>query len=787
MKFRPFAITWSESADGVVTQLRGRDERGTHREVKLLGIEPAFWVLADEPVPNDYRIVRVEDEPLPGFHGEKLKRIVVRLPSDMRDLKEHFSKTWEADVAPNRHVRYKCGMRSVIDIPDDCPVLRPHQIRSVDDAAGIMPRVCVFDIETDDRDGYGDPLDPKKPVVSLALWDSLKERYVYLYTGTIGEAKQRCLDEFSEQGWQVDVYEALSEYELLSAFAKFLKQVNPDVLAGWNSKGYDVPYLKGRMKECRVWVDWREYAHLDLMLAYEKLHKARYGELEESSLEFVATQIFNLQGKTNHGRKIHDLMDHDPDELAIYNVNDVYLTKEIMLRANIIPFYLTVAGMAGIDIEEALSEVRIVDGFMFHQLHGTCILPSTVELPFVYVQGGDVFALEGIHENVIEVDNSAEYPSIGRTFNLSPETKVRPEDYGKYSMDETYNLGTGRRYLKDEDGQHPRGQFPLAWDILIQKRDAYKAQGKKTEELAVKVIMNSFYGALKNQFCRFGDPEIAADITFGGRDHLGWNTRIAEKRGGKNTLRDTDSTHFTIPGLSYEETEAIVDSFVDEMNASYVDFVKPYGAKRHFLQVKKEHVYVRQLVAGKKFYACIYKDSKGDIKRDGETYSMKVRGFQLRRSSSAPITKVVQYEALLKVLFNESMESIERYVADTVRRLRSGEIPITDCRIPTKIGKDFKDYKVKGSFVRAAEWSNAHLGKRYSNGSKPCYYFGYIEGKPRTDVFALDWNDTMPKDAVIDYAATVERVITKPLATMLKVTPIVAQHAVQGRRQQSLD
>lgn len=776
MRFRPFSVWYAIEGGELVVYLAGRDEARKRRVVRVLGTQPHFYATEDKQ--HDL-IEGVDTWAAKSLDGRPVHRVRVKYPFNVPEVRGEFQETFEADIVYAQRVRYDLGIRNVIRVPDK-DTIHASEVVPDDLNPSIEPRVVVWDIETYDKGQFAEPQMPTNPVVSISLWDSYTDRYFTILNGDLSpEQTNRAAAFYAEKGWKVQTICVKNEAELFAVFAAFIDQCKPDILAGWNSgkwsddldkqPGYDVPYIGNRAKaQSYPCPDWKRYVCFDLMRAYERKHE---GELDSAALDYVGWHE-GIGTKVKTGR-VWQMYESDRHSLVIYNVNDVWLTKEIAKKQSLVNFFLELASFAGCNLQDLwdgdrkdvnFQMGRIVDSFVFHRLKRDKIVqPSKVYVPKQKIEGAKVYTpSSGVFPLVVEVDNSGEYANIIRTLNLSPETKT----------DDTENchlLPSGNSYVKS-----PRGVFPSIIDELLVIRENKKRSGEEEQYRVVKEMVNTFYGVLASPFYRNSDPAIAADITDIARKHLDWNKRFIEENGGELIYGDTDSCLFHFPGgrLTYEQVEQEAKRLVDELNGTLHTFAAQYGAEQSYLSVKFEHVYEGFLQAGKKKrYACIYRDPKGAIERNGVRYTMKVRGFEVRRSSAALITKRVQQEVFKRALFGEEVAD---YLRGVVADLRAGKVEPNQFGVPIGLGKEHYT-KSNPQHSKAAAWSNENLGANFRQGSKPRLFFGQVRGKPHTKVFALDWDEPLPEGTEIDWDATIERVIVGPLEDVLDVLGITRQ------------
>jgi len=773
---RPFHLTYKVENHELVVYIAGRRSDGKRGVVRLLETEPYFYVPADEADTEHEFIKRTERCDVKSLYGDEVAKVVVYYPFQVPSVRSAFSRTWEADIIYSNRIRIDLGIKGAICIPDE-PEIRPENIAPDLSGTVIKPRVFCIDIEVGGKHGTLDAENSPEPIVSLSVWDSYTGQYLVILNGRMRDNhRNEIADFFIKKGWQVKIIEAQDEKDLFESFTEFVAVVPPDILTGWNSDSYDFPYLQNRAKRCGyAQPDWSLFATFDLMWAYDRLHE---GELESKSLQFVSTSL-GLEGKTPDRQKVWEMYEGDRGKLVRYNCNDVFLTKEIDFeKKNLTAFFLDLVTFSGCDIEAALLTGALVDSYMFHRLRGKAVQPTKVRRKWDKIKGAAVLPpVKGVFKNVIEIDNSGEYANIIRTFNLSPETR-RPGCSCKGDL--CYILPSGNHYTRSF-----RGVFPETIDELVAMRQTYKKTGEKEKERVVKEFALTLYGVLASEDYRNGDPAIASDITEVARMHLEWNRKMVEDNYGMVLYGDTDSCLFTytmqdklLEADPLEMLQNWANDIASRINATMPAFVRQWGAEQCFLSVKVEHIYDSFLQAGaKKAYACLYRDKEGAIERDGIRYTMKVRGFEARRSDSAPITRELQTAVLREILFGWDGAKVKKLIHTIVKKLRAGEYPPTDLRLPKGWAKE--TYAVKPIHVRAAEWSNKHLGYNFRVGDKPCYYYGYIEGKPRTDVFALEWDDPLPKGAVLNWDKMLDRTIVQPLADILDVIGVSQAEILQ--------
>jgi DNA polymerase I len=213
-----------------------------------------------------------------------------------------------------------------------------------------------------------------------------------------------------------------------------------------------------------------------------------------------------------------------------------------------------------------------------------------------------------------------------------------------------------------------------------------------------------------------------------------------------------------------EQTIATAKAIEKNLNESYAEFAKnELNADHHFFSIKFEKIYARFFQAGKKKrYAgsLVWKEGK-DVKE------VDIVGFEIRRSDSPQITKMVQQRVMEMILEGESQADIRTYLIEIVKKYRTGNYSLDQVGIPGGIGKALDDYDNNDAQVRGATYSNTHLHTEFGKGSKPKrVYIKGINGAayPRTDVLCFEYGDQVPGDFIIDWETMLEKTIKLPIS-----------------------
>lgn len=352
----------------------------------------------------------------------------------------------------------------------------------------------------------------------------------------------------------------------------------PDVVTGWSSEMFDIPYLVNRVRRIlgAKWVKafspWgyvyeREivrgkYANSNFQdrieivydiagitqLDYLQLYKKfTFTNHESYALGHIANvELGEKKVDFSEYRSLPELYEKDPAKYYTYNIHDAVLVERLEKKLGFIKLVFAIAYKAKINYIDALTTLRPWDVIIHnHLLEKGIVIPQPVEQDFRPFAGAYVKEVQiGMHEDVVSFDLTALYPSIISQCNISPETLV--DKIEMPSMDEILLFRTipkadrwleknlsltvgGCVYSKDQQGF--LGELV---DTFIADRGIVKKKMQKLEKLkddkndneisqlhnlqwALKVLTNGLYGALGNKYFRWFAVDLAESITLTGQ------------------------------------------------------------------------------------------------------------------------------------------------------------------------------------------------------------------------------------------------------------------------------
>lgn len=370
-----------------------------------------------------------------------------------------------------------------------------------------------------------------------------------------------------------------TEKDILREFTKIIKEENPDMLVGYNSDNFDLPYIKKRADKLNLKLDLgldgsnikfmkRGFAnagvikgrvHVDLYLLVR-----RYMRLERYTLEHVYEELFKKEKVDVPGDEIYQYWDSNNeklDELFDYSLDDAVTTT--MIGDKLTPLTIALTRLVGqplFDISR-MTTGQMVEWYLILKAYSQNNIipnkPTNVEYSerrgSKRITGGYVKEPEkGLFEHIAYLDFRSLYPSIIIAQNISPDTFTDGE-----GLDESeYNTSpeSGFKFLKE-----PKGFIPSIIGYILDERQAIKKLMKEeenpdqrraydVEQQGLKRLANSMFGAYGYSRFRWYKLECAGAITAWGREYIHDSMEKSKKFGFKPLYADTDGFYATYIG-----------------------------------------------------------------------------------------------------------------------------------------------------------------------------------------------------------------------------------------------
>lgn len=754
--------------------LEGRE----YKHIRVHGFDPYFFVPernSKYELENNYRVKNVQGG-YKSLRDAPLKKVTVQTPYQVSNMRDEFKKTYEADINfANRFIIDK-GIKNGVTVTTNENI---HSTDRIDvhesDVEGtsvdtITPRVCMLDIEVEDRNGF--PENGEEEIISIVAHDSYNDEYVLFLQH---EHPQKTIESFDveydsyinnryvhygdihdgdvtdgydpikdgEIGEKTHLFVSKTERDMLRAFEVYISETNPDMMLAWNMDGFDGPYLHDRYRKLEQFntedttpvnienmgrvpkvsdgwggVEITGRVVFDLLEAYKR---TQFSELDSYRLDSIGEIELDV-GKEHHDDDIGDMWEDDPRRLFEYNMRDVEIMVELDRKQDVVNFWNEVRSFVGCRIQDAPIPSSAVDMYVLHNSRGKFILPTKGQVDAEDFEGGNVFpAMTGIKKNISVIDLKSLYPMCMITINASPETKVEnPDDYDG----DTFVSPNGIHFQKEPDGII-REMVTSLLEERNKKKELRSQHEPGSDEYnkydqqqgAIKVIMNSLFGVTGWERFRLYDKENAAAVTATGRRVILETENIVNDMGYEVVYGDTDSVMLDMgQDISIEEAKQKSLEVEQKVNAAYDDFAKEeFDADEHHFEMEFEKLYRRFLQAGKKKrYAghIVYKDGRNVDKVD-------ITGFEHERSDISDITKESQYKIIKLLVKEDDRGGVKSYLDDITTKFLNGEFGVDKFGMPGGIGQPLEEYDTETAQVRGVKFANLYFGTNMGQGSKP--------------------------------------------------------------------
>ncbi|KAL5555418.1 hypothetical protein UlMin_037654 [Ulmus minor] len=596
-------------------------------------------------------------------------------------------------------------------------------------------RILSFDIECAGRKGHF-PEPTHDPVIQVANLVTLQGENEPLIRNVM--TLNSCSPIVG-----VDVMSFDTEREVLLAWRDFIRQVDPDIIIGYNICKFDLPYLieraetlkiaefpiLGRIRNSRVRVkdttfSSRQYGtreskevkiegrvQFDLLQAMQRDYK-----LSSYSLNSVSAHFLSEQKEDVHHSIISDLQNGNAEtrrRLAVYCLKDAYLPQRLLDKLMYIYNYVEMARVTGVPISFLLSRgqsIKVLSQLLRKAKQKNLVIPNAKQAGSEQgtYEGATVLeAKAGFYEKPIAtLDFASLYPSIMMAYNLCYCTLVTPEDIRKLNLPpECVNkTPSGETFVKSN---LQKGILPEILEELLTARKRAKADLKEAKDplvkavldgrqLALKISANSVYGFTGATIGQLPCLEISSSVTSYGRQMIEHTKKLVEDKfttlGGYEhnaevIYGDTDSVmvQFGVPTVEAAMT-------LGREAADYISgtFIKP-------IKLEFEKVYFPYLLISKKRYAGLFWTNPDKFDK------MDTKGIETVRRDNCLLVKNLVNECLHKILIDRDIPGAIQYVKNTISDLLMNRMDLSLLVITKGLTKTGDDYEVKAAHVELAE------------------------------------------------------------------------------------
>ena len=712
--------------------------------------------------------------------------------------------------------------------------------------------VTTIDIEVQSDAGFPTPDSANFPITAITVKNNIDNIF---YVWGLGEWSSSNSELKSEISSKVKYVQCGSEARLLMQFLDHWCNNYPDVLTGWNSRLFDTVYLVNRIskilgedmrKKLSPWgiineriIDIGQRKHqsydvygiqqLDYLDCFKKFGYS-YGTQESYKLDHIAWTVLG-EHKLNYAEygSLHQLYKQNHQKFIDYNIRDVDIVDRFEDKMGLITLTMTVGYKALVNMTDAFGSVGVWDALLFNELRKRDIVvpPKRNNEKERKIEGAYVKDPQtGAHEWVMSFDLNSLYPHIIMQYNMSPETVTSDKEYNvnvddllkrnRYKIpDGLCMTGTGQYFSKKKRGIVPdiiegmyneRTVFKKKMIVAQQRAQdegsSYESEREiitlNNQQMAIKILMNSLYGALSNEFFRYYDMRIAEAITVSGQLTIRWAEQTINEYMNKVLKTenedyviaiDTDSLYIRMGKLVEQVNPKDPIKFLDKvakekieplLEKAYVELYEYMHAYEQKMVMDREVIADKGIWTGKKHYALNVYNNEGVQYKEPK---LKIMGIEVVRSSTPQSVRDMLRDTI-KVIMNNDEATTQMYINEC--RAKFMNLPAEDIAFPRGVSelekwKDNANLYKKGTpvHVRGALLYNHYLHKygieqKYESifsGEKIKFVYLKMPNFIQENIIAF--NSVIPEELrvreFVNYEMQFEKAFLEPLKNILDV------------------
>jgi DNA polymerase elongation subunit (family B) len=559
-----------------------------------------------------------------------------------------------------------------------------------------------------------------------------------------------------------------------------------------------------------------------------------YGPQESYALNHIAYVVLGEKKLSyEESGSLKNLYKDDYQKYIDYNMKDVQLVDRLEEKLGLITLAITMAYKGGVNFQDTFGVTAIWESIIFRKLYQNKIItPLTQKYDDYQIIGATetskknpspAFRAEGKSHNiaggyvkdpipgkyewVVSFDLNSLYPNIIVQNNMSPETIVeypkQPEELAR-AANETY-------YRKDFQGVLPKiieeyydervsvKNMMLAAKSEMQKGYTFELDKEinnlENRQMAIKILLNSLYGALANKHFLYFRPSLAEGVTLTGQKAIKWaqKTMNSELRKLLKSDKDyviaidTDSLYVNFGPLveKFAPNNPVLfldqickDHFEPAIAKAYNEFFKMHNAYKNRMVMAREAISDVGIWTAKKRYILNVHNNEGVQYAEPK---LKIMGIEAIKSSTPEIVRN-KFKEAFKLIISGTEKETQAFIAKFKAEFKSlnpeavafprGVSNITDWHDRKTIFKKSCPIHVRGSLLHNYYLKQNKLNNKYEliqNGDRIKFVYLKLPNSIKQNV--VSFKDVLPKELklhnYINYDLQFEKTFIEPLNLIL--------------------
>ena len=481
-----------------------------------------------------------------------------------------------------------------------------------------------------------------------------------------------------------------NERDLLIALAGRIRELDPDLLVGWNVVDFDLAVFARRCQQLAIpprlaslgrapgAIDFQSdrsfqrqaRANIPGRMVIDAIPLVRDAmRLEDYRLETVSQAVLGRgklidEGTPDAAAEITRLHREQPEALVAYNLEDARLVSQILEQEGLLALARERSLLSGMQLDRVGASIASFDLLYLPELrrHGYVAPNVDTERPDEPIQGGSVLSPEpGLVAGVAVYDFKSLYPSLIRTFNIDP-----------LALAHGANEPAGAAIVAP-NGAHLSREAAILPGIIerfMTRREAAKRRGDRHADQAIKIMMNSMFGVFAAPACRFFSAELANAITHFGQQTLGWTCEAFEREGVSVLYGDTDSVFVQLAeGVDAESARVQAEQLRERVAQAIASRIEREYDVQAKLDLELEKIFERL------FLPRVRRGGGGSKKRYAgwvaDDERLEIVGLESVRRDWPAVAGRLQ-RGMLTRLFRD--DEVLPFVREVIDRLRRGDL-----------------------------------------------------------------------------------------------------------------